>query len=1051
MHRTTVLLSQLLVTSVFIFTSNRAFAEVVPDNTLGAEASRIRQINPINDLNIEGGAQRDSNLFHSFSQFNINNGQSVYFNNPTGVQNILTRVTGGQISNILGTLGVNGSANLFLINPNGIVFGENARLDINGSFIASSASNIKFLDGSEFNASLTQEKPLLTISVPVGLGMGNNPGEIKVLGPGSGIVYENSKDKPRAPIDSSAVGFAVKPEKTLALLGGNVTINGGVVRSPAGRIEIGSVGSNAEVGLVPVTEGWKLGYEKTPNFADIQISDKAFVTAAGIGGGHISLRGRNINLNNESVLITDTKGNRNGAGISIVGESIALNKTDISNNTFDSGSAGKIELFANKSIQLENSAAVGSHTRGKGDAGEITVSADSITFQNQSGMGSNTYSETGRGGRFFIKANSLLLENRSGFAARSFSGANANGIDIIAGKLELRNVVGINTTTESSGNSGQINIKANSLLLENNAGLNSNAIKNSTGKAGEINIVTDSLVLRNNVGISSETSGTGEAGRINIRGNSLLIEQNAGINSNAKDGSTGQAGEINIVADSLVLRNSSSIKSQAPNTRDAGKINITANSFIIKDRAEVRSDTSATSSGKAGIINVKSNSLLIEDSAGISTKSSGRGDAGVINLNIGDMIVRNRSGLSSDTDGFGNGGQVNVTTNSLLIENYSGFNNGTLNNAGRGRGGDFNIHVKNSFILRNVSGIRTDTSGPGEAGEINLTADSFEVSNLSGIRAITNSSGNAGNLRVQARNLIMNNDSSFRVTSAGSGRAGTLNVVADNILLNDSQIFATTTVSGNGGNLTLDVASLLQLSNKSEISTTAGTTGAGGDGGNITINAPNAFIVGVPNGNSDITADAFNGRGGNVRINAAGVFGMEVRSRENLERLLGNSNSTQLNPNSLQTNDITAISQENPSLNGLVTINISYKPNNDFANLPSVPVDTKISQGCYGANQSQSRFVNIGRSGLPPSPIDYIDGDIVDVDWVAIKPSSDKFRQENALIPSVRKVTANSTPEEIVEATGWVVNEKGIVMLVANANSDRYTSWQNPNVNSCVK
>ncbi|MBW4510406.1 MAG: filamentous hemagglutinin N-terminal domain-containing protein [Scytonematopsis contorta HA4267-MV1] len=1050
MHRTTVLLSQLLVTSVFIFTSNRAFAELIPDNTLGAEASRIRQINSINDLNIEGGAQRGSNLFHSFSQFNINNGQSVYFNNPTGVQNILTRVTGGQISNILGTLGVNGSANLFLINPSGIVFGENARLDIGGSFIASSASNIKFLDGSEFNASLTQEKPLLTISVPVGLGMGSNPGEIKVLGPGSGIPYEYSKDQPRSQIDSSAVGFAVKPEKTLALLGGNVIINGGVVRSPAGRIEIGSVGSNAEVSLTPVTEGWKLGYEKTSNFADIQISEKAFVTAAGIGGGHISLRGRNINLNNESVLITDTKGNRNGAGISIVGESIALNKTDISNNTFDSGSAGKIELFADKSIQLENYAAVGSHTTGKGDAGEIIVSADSITFKKESGMGSNTYSETGRGGRFLIKANSFLLENRAGFAARSFSGGNASGIDIIAGKLELRNVAGINTTTESSGNSGQINITTNSLLLENNAGLNSNASKNSTGKAGEINIVTDSLVLRDNVGISSETFGTGEAGKINIRGNSLLIEQKAGINSNAKDGSTGQAGEINIVADSLILRNYSSIKSQAPNARDAGKIDITATSFIIKDNAEVRSDTSATSSGKAGIINVKSNSLLIEDSAGINNQSSGRGDAGVINLNIGDMIVRNRSGLSSNTNASGNGGQVNVTTNSLLIENYSGFNNGTLNNAGRG--GDFNIHVKNSFVLRNVSGIRTDTFGLGEAGQINLTADYFEVSNLSGIRAITNSSGNAGNLRVQARNLIINNDSSFRVTSAGSGRAGTLNVVADNIQLNDGQIFATTTVSGNGGNLTLDVASLLQLSNKSQISTTAGTAGAGGDGGNITINAANAFIVGVPNGNSDITANAFNGRGGNVIINTAGVFGMEVRSRENLERLLGNSNSTQLNPKLLQTNDITAISQQNPSLSGLVTINTPYiKPNNDLANLPSVPVDTKISQGCYGANQSQSRFVNIGRSGLPPSPLDYIDGDIVDVDWVAIKPSEGKSSQENPPVLSASKVMANSTPEEIVEATGWVVNEKGIVMLVANLNSDGHSSWQNPNVNSCVK
>ncbi|MBW4510407.1 MAG: filamentous hemagglutinin N-terminal domain-containing protein [Scytonematopsis contorta HA4267-MV1] len=960
MHRTNVLLSQLLVTSVLISTNSRAFAEIVPDNTLGAETSRIRQNNSINDLNIEGGTQRGSNLFHSFSQFNINNGQSVYFNNPIGVQNILTRVTGGQISNILGTLGVNGSANLFLINPSGIVFGENARLDIGGSFIASSASNIKFLDGSEFNASLTQEKPLLTISVPVGLGMGNNPGEIKVLGPGSGVAYEYDKNKPRFPTDSSVVGLEVKPEKTLALLGGNVIINGGVIRSPAGRIEIGSVASNAQVSLVPVIEGWQLGYETVPNFADIQISDKAFISGTGVGGAYISLRGRNINLSNESFLIANTKGDRNGGEVRIVGESITLNQADVSNHTFNSGNAEKIELFAKKSILLENNAGVGSHTTANGDAGEIIVSADSITINKQSGMGSNTYGKgTGRGGRFFIKANSMLLDN-SGFAAMSDSRGNAGVIDITTGSLEFRNTSGIDTSSYSSGNGGKINIRTNSLLLENNVGLASNVGENSTGKAGEINIIADSLVLRNNVGINSDTQGAGDAGKINI----------------------------------------------------------------------------------------SSNYLLMEDTTGITTQSFGRGEAGVIILNVGDMIVRNTSGLSSNANGSGNGGQVNITANSLLIENNSGFSNGKGDRGGRA--GDFNINVKNSFVLRNTSGIGTDTWGSAAAGQINVTADYFEVSNSSGIHAETKSSGNAGNLRVQARNLLINNGS-FRVTSAGSGRAGTLNVVADNMLLNDGKIIATST-SGNGGNLKLDVASLLQLSNESRISTTAGAAGAGGDGGNITIYAPNAFIVGVPNGNSDITANAYNGRGGNVRINTAGVFGMEVRSRENLERLLGNSNSTQLDPYLPQTNDITAISQENPSLNGLVTINTPYvKPNSDLINLPLVPVDTKISQGCYGTNQSQSRFVNIGRSGLPPSPIDYIDGDIVDVDWVAIKPRGGKSSQENPSVLSASKVMANSTPEEIVEATGWVVNDKGIVMLVANLNPDGYSYWQNPNVNSCVK
>ncbi|MHC5732259.1 MAG: two-partner secretion domain-containing protein, partial [Nostoc sp.] len=85
---------------------------MTPDNTLGAEASQLKQNVLINGAlgdKIEGGAARGSNLFHSFSEFNIPDGQRVYFANPIGIENILTRVTGGNASNIFGTLGVAGA------------------------------------------------------------------------------------------------------------------------------------------------------------------------------------------------------------------------------------------------------------------------------------------------------------------------------------------------------------------------------------------------------------------------------------------------------------------------------------------------------------------------------------------------------------------------------------------------------------------------------------------------------------------------------------------------------------------------------------------------------------------------------------------------------------------------------------------------------------------------------------------------------------------------------------------------------------------------------
>jgi filamentous hemagglutinin family protein len=149
-----------------------AFAQIVPDATLGSEGSQVTPNANIRGLpgdRIDGGAVWGSNLFHSFSQFNVNNGQRVYFGNPAGIANIFSRVTGSNISNILGTLGVDGAANLFVINPHGIFFGSNARLDIQGSFVATTGDRFIFPNGTEFSASNPQAPPVLTMSVPVGV------------------------------------------------------------------------------------------------------------------------------------------------------------------------------------------------------------------------------------------------------------------------------------------------------------------------------------------------------------------------------------------------------------------------------------------------------------------------------------------------------------------------------------------------------------------------------------------------------------------------------------------------------------------------------------------------------------------------------------------------------------------------------------------------------------------------------------------------------------------------------------------------------------------
>ncbi|MFP5269035.1 filamentous hemagglutinin N-terminal domain-containing protein, partial [Coleofasciculus sp.] len=159
-------------------------AQIQPDTTLGVEQSIVTPNVEIKGLPadlIEGGAIRDTNLFHSFGEFNITEGGRVYFANPLGIETIFSRVTGNDISDILGTLGVNGGASLYLLNPNGIIFGEQARLDVAGSFVASTADAVIFENGWTFSASNPQAPPILTINVTPGLQYGENPANASIV------------------------------------------------------------------------------------------------------------------------------------------------------------------------------------------------------------------------------------------------------------------------------------------------------------------------------------------------------------------------------------------------------------------------------------------------------------------------------------------------------------------------------------------------------------------------------------------------------------------------------------------------------------------------------------------------------------------------------------------------------------------------------------------------------------------------------------------------------------------------------------------------------
>lgn len=212
---------------------NTATAQVSSDGTLSTTVTSPDGSN----FTIDNGDRAGGNLFHSFSQFSVPNGGSAVFQNPTDVQNIISRVTGGAISNIDGLIRTQGSANLFLLNPTGIVFGPNASLNIGGSFFATTANSLLFGDGVEFSATNLQTPPVLSVNIPIGLRFRDNPGDIT----NQSIAVDNS---------GNPVGLQVQKGNSLALVGGDVNLlDGGRLTAAGGRIELGGLAQAGTVGL----------------------------------------------------------------------------------------------------------------------------------------------------------------------------------------------------------------------------------------------------------------------------------------------------------------------------------------------------------------------------------------------------------------------------------------------------------------------------------------------------------------------------------------------------------------------------------------------------------------------------------------------------------------------------------------------------------------------------------------------------------------------------------------------------------------------------------
>ncbi|NMG09695.1 filamentous hemagglutinin N-terminal domain-containing protein [Brasilonema sp. UFV-L1] len=594
---------------------------------------------------------------------------------------------------------------------------------------------------------------------------------------------------------------------------------------------------------------------------------------------------------------------------------------------------------------------------------------------------------------------------------------------------------------------GDINIDGGGLFAFGGrvelGGLRSAGTVGLNGDGNNLNLSFPDSVERSDVFLSNGArvqviAGNGGSIAVNARNLAMTSESHllAGIGLGSNNS---KAGNIEVNATGAInLDNGSSIANQVrPKANgQGGDVNISASTLQVESEAQV--GTGTFGAGNGGNLTVKADSVQAIGRSADGRVASGlftqadrgsTGDAGDLRINTRELLVRDEAQISAGTSGAGKGGILTVKADSVQVIGRSDgqYGSSLVTQADRGTtgaAGDLTINT-GELLIQNGQ-VSAATFGGGKGGNLTVIADKVLLIGTStggqfstGLVAGTQGTGKAGNLTITTQQLLISDGALITVSSLGEGVAGDLGITANSVRLDNGEITAQTR-SGNGGNLKLNVANLLLLRRGSKISTTAGTDQKGGDGGNITINTPSGFIVAVPNENSDITANAYTGIGGRVDINAFGIYGIQPRENE-----------TSLS-------DITASSEF--GIDGTIELNTpEIDPDSGLVNLPTVPVDTEVAQGCNSPNYAKSSFIYTGRGGLPPNPKDILTPDAVQVDWVSLNPNID-----NSKSPSVSTLT-NPAPEPIVEATGWVFNAKGEVVFTADAhNTTPRSSWQTP-------
>jgi len=886
---------------LFLFLSISLSAQVVTDGTVGSVVTLDgADVTITQDLGTTSG----NNLFHSFKTFDIDSGNKVTFTGSDTLENVISRVTGGEISTLDGTLKSNiANANFYFFNPAGILLGPNASIDVPASLHISTADYLTLEDGDIFSAT--------------------NPNESTL-----GIA------KPEA------FGYLDREATSLVLDGTQLLLSAQDLELSGNDIEINNFA------LVETLEGGDITIYAKDNFNILNGSLVVSITNTEFDAGDIDVEAKNILFNaNDS---EDFSGLRSYAYLYSTGDAGSidikadkfelLNGSRIGSGTWSSGSTGDINidvidltfdsmdstLAYTTGIEFNNVSTTFFTSLEDGTAGKVNIYVDNLFKMLGDSTIITSNRSTTQSGDIEIKAKNMIIDTRNlsdfGGISSSSLGSNNTNTDGDAGTvtvevsetLELYSGGQISSDTYYSGDAGKVDIKAKNIIIDDMGASAKTGITSIThytsGNAGLINVdVENFLEIYNGGEITSSTNASGDAGVVNVNAKDILLDGQDSLSLTGISSSSpnvvffgGDAGVVNVnVQNSLNIFSGAQISSSTSSAGIAGQVNVQAKNITIDAKAFTDLDTGILSSsnyyfnGKAGEINIevdgllevldggkvssttasdfgageiniKANSIHLngEESyefTGITSSSilglspeSTKGDAGKINIDVSGLIeIYIDAQIASLTDTDGDAGEINIKAGSMKIDGkYSAGWTKITSTTGYesiGDAGVINIEIDGLLELYEGAVITTETSFSGDAGDINIKAGDIYIDavnwwEITGIESNVgfDSTGAVGNIYIDTNNIDILNNGGITIFNFG------------NALIDSLENFKYGKISINANNITLSDFSHISAESFFDVPASS-----------IEINSNFINL----NSESEITTAAFENDGGLITIN----------------------------------------------------------------------------------------------------------------------------------------------------------------------------------------